>query len=137
MRDPASSYFRSDPFEVESLKPCRILYVPQFGDSPVDPEVRASVATQRRYLPNLGHSVEEGEAPFAIEPLAQAWGVIGQVGLAWLLDSKPGWQGKITPALEEMAANGKARTGREYFAALNTFKELEQSSFAFLPTTTT
>jgi len=60
-------------------------------------------------------------------PLAPAWGVIGQVGLAWLLNSKPGWQGRITSVLEEMAANGKARTGQEYFAALNTFKELERS----------
>jgi aspartyl-tRNA(Asn)/glutamyl-tRNA(Gln) amidotransferase subunit A len=132
VRDPASSYFRNDPFEVELFDPCRILYVPQFGDSPVDPEIRASVATAAQIFADLGHSVEEGEAPFAIEPLAQAWGVIGQVGLAWLLDSKPGWQGKITPALEEMAAQGKVRTGREYFAALNAFKELEQSlSFFF------
>jgi hypothetical protein len=29
--------------------------------------------------------------------------------------------------MEEMAANGKARTGREYFAALNAFQELERS----------
>ena len=132
VRDPASSYFRNDPFEVELLDPCRILYVPQFGDSPVDPEVRASVAMTAEIFADLGHSLDEGEAPFAIEPLAQAWGVIGQVGLAWLLDSKPGWEGKITPALEEMAAQGKARTGPEYFAALNVFKELEQSlSFFF------
>jgi hypothetical protein len=55
----------------------------------------------------------------------------GQVGLAWLLNSKPGWQGRITSALEEMAANGKARTGQEYFAASNTFKELEQSLSLF------
>jgi aspartyl-tRNA(Asn)/glutamyl-tRNA(Gln) amidotransferase subunit A len=53
------------------------------------------------------------------------------VGLAWLLNSKPGWQGGITSALEEMAANGKARTGQEYFAALNTFKELERSLSLF------
>jgi Asp-tRNA(Asn)/Glu-tRNA(Gln) amidotransferase A subunit family amidase len=57
--------------------------------------------------------------------------VIGQVGLAWLLNSKPRWQGSITLALEEMAANGKARTGQEYFAALNTFKELERSLSLF------
>ena len=75
--------------------------------------------------------MEEGKAPFAIEPLAPAWGVIGQVGLAWLLNSKPGWQGKISSSLEEMAANGEARTGQEYFAALNTFKDLEQSLSLF------
>jgi Asp-tRNA(Asn)/Glu-tRNA(Gln) amidotransferase A subunit family amidase len=112
------------------VKPVRILYVPQFGDSPVDPTVRASVGAGARSFANPG-SVEEGKAPFAIEPLAPAWGVIGQVGLAWLLNSKPGWQGSITSALEEMAANGKARTGQEYFAALNTFKELEQSLSLF------
>jgi len=129
--DPISSYFRGKPFETEPVRPSRILYVPQFAGSPVDPEVRANVATAAQRFKKLGHWVEEGQAPFAIEPLAQAWGVIGQVGLAWLLESKPGWQGKITPALEEMAANGKARTGREYFAALNAFKELEQSLSVF------
>jgi aspartyl-tRNA(Asn)/glutamyl-tRNA(Gln) amidotransferase subunit A len=130
-RDPSSSCFRGDCFEVGPVKPVRILYVPQFGDSPVDPTVQASVAAAAGTFANLGHAVEEGKAPFAIEPLAPAWGVIGQVGLAWLLNSKPGWQGSITLALEEMAANGKARTGQEYFAALNTFKELEQSLSLF------
>ena len=130
-RDPVSSYFRWNPFEIEPVRPSRILYVPQFADSPVDPEVWANVATAAQRFRELGHWVEEGQAPFAIEPLAQAWGVIGQVGLAWLLESKPGWPGKITPALEEMAANGKARTGREYFGALNAFRELEQSLSVF------
>ncbi len=99
-RDPVSSYFRGDFFEIESMASSRILYVPQFGDSPVDPEVRASVAGAAQIFAGLGHSVEEGPAPFAIEPLAQAWGVIGQVGLAWLLETKPGWEQKITPAFE-------------------------------------
>jgi aspartyl-tRNA(Asn)/glutamyl-tRNA(Gln) amidotransferase subunit A len=130
-RDPTSRYFRAEPFQVEPIRPSRILYVPQFADSPVDPEVRANVAAAAQIFAELGHSVDEGKAPFEIEPLAQAWGVIGQVGLAWLLESKSGWQEKITPALAEMAANGKARTGREYFAALNTFKALEQSLSVF------
>jgi aspartyl-tRNA(Asn)/glutamyl-tRNA(Gln) amidotransferase subunit A len=130
-RDPATSYFRADPFEVGPIKPLRILYIPQFADSPVDPAIKASVAAAAAAFASLGHSVEQGEAPFAIEPLAQAWGVVGQVGLAWLLESKPGWQGTITPTLEEMAANGKARSGREYFTALNTFKDLEQTLSLF------
>jgi aspartyl-tRNA(Asn)/glutamyl-tRNA(Gln) amidotransferase subunit A len=130
-RDPISSYFRRESFEVEPVRSNRILYVPQFADSPVDPEVRASVAVAAQLFADLGHSVEEGKAPFTIEPLAQAWGVVGQVGLAWLLETKPDWKGKITPALEEMAVNGKARTGREYFDALNIFKELEQSLSLF------
>jgi aspartyl-tRNA(Asn)/glutamyl-tRNA(Gln) amidotransferase subunit A len=130
-RDPSSSCFRGIPFEIEPMRPLRILYVPQFADSPVDPEVRTNVAAAAQTLAELGHSVQEGKAPFAIEPLAQAWGVIGQVGLAWLLESKPGWQGKITSALEEMAANGATRTGGEYFAALNAFRELERSLSIF------
>jgi aspartyl-tRNA(Asn)/glutamyl-tRNA(Gln) amidotransferase subunit A len=130
-RDPSSSFFRGAPFEVEPMRPRRILYVPQFANSPVDPEIRTNVAAAAQLFAELGHSVHEGKAPFAIEPLAQAWGVIGQVGLAWLLESKPDWQGKISPAMEEMAANGKARTGREYFAALNTFQELERSLSTF------
>src|SRR3984885_3802134 len=78
-RDPSSSCFRGTPFEIEPIRPLRILSVPQFADSPVDPEVRTKVAAAAKTFAELGHSVEEGKAPFAIEPLAKAWGVIGQV----------------------------------------------------------
>ena len=115
------------------MKPIRILYVPQFGDSPVDPTVRASVAAAAGTFAELGHSVEEGKAPFAIEPLAPAWGVIGQVGLAWLLNSKPGWQGKhhLGPRRNGSQRQSQNRSG--ILCRLEYFQRAGAISFAFLP----
>ena len=53
-RDPSSFYFRKEPFEVEPIRPTRILYVPQFADSPVDPEVRTKCDRRRANLCGIG-----------------------------------------------------------------------------------
>src|SRR5262249_21916498 len=97
-RDPASHVFAGSSFEVEPEIKCKILFVPRFELSPVDPEIAASVAASARVLAELGHTVEEGTAPFALDPLNQAWPVVSQVGLAWLLQSHGDWRGKLTAA---------------------------------------
>lgn len=131
LRDPASMIVPSRFFEVESLPSCRILYVPRFGQSPVDPQITASVTSAARVLADLGHSVEEGTAPFDVDALTQPWSVIGQVGLAWLLRSHPDHKGKLTPAIEEMAAKGTTVTGADYYAALEAIKVLRADLSVF------
>ena len=130
-RDPTSSAFVGTPFEVPSAARSKILYVPRFGESPVDSEIAASVASSARVLSDQGHIVEEGVVPFALDPLNQAWPVISQVGLAWLLQAHPDWRGRLTTAIEEMAVNGKARHGTEYFEALEAVKGLQRSLSVF------
>ena len=131
VRDPTSNAFAGVPFEVTSGARCRILYVPRFGAAPVDGEIAASVASSARVLADLGHSVDEGAVPFALDPLEQAWPVISQVGLAWVLQSHGDWRGKLTTAIEEMGVNGMARKGTEYFNALDAIKELQRSLSVF------
>ena len=130
-RDPASHVFAGSPFEVGPEIKCKILFVPRFELSPVDPEIAASVEASARVLAELGHMVEEGTAPFALDPLNQAWPVVSQVGLAWLLQSHGDWRGKLTAAIEEVALSGLARKGTEYFAALDAVKELQRSLSLF------
>jgi aspartyl-tRNA(Asn)/glutamyl-tRNA(Gln) amidotransferase subunit A len=130
-RDLASEAFAGVPFAVDSAAGCKILYVPRFGESPVDREIAASVAASARVFAELGHSVDQDEVPFALDPLNQAWPVISQVGLAWLLQLHGDWHGKLTSAIEEMAINGMARLGAEYFSALEAVKELQRSLAAF------
>jgi aspartyl-tRNA(Asn)/glutamyl-tRNA(Gln) amidotransferase subunit A len=86
----------------------RILYVPRFGGSPVDPEIAAHVAEAARNFEALGHLVEEGEAPFDLAALDKIWSVIGPAGLAWFLRGHPGWQGKVQEPMRRLAEQGAA-----------------------------
>ena len=123
-RDALSVMFVDHPFQVPAASSLRILYLPRFGASPVDPEIEDSVASAVRVLAGLGHSVEEGSIPFDIDAVSQAWPVFSQVGLAWLIRSQADWCGKVTPAIEQMAASGLAITAADYYAALDTVGRL-------------
>jgi len=104
----------------------RVLYVPQFGGSPVDPEVARNVSDAAHDLASLGHAVEQGEAPFDIEALNRAWPVISQAGLAWLLKQHADRTGGISPPMQEMAANGGALSATDYYTALEIVVNLRQ-----------
>ena len=52
--DPASGLFRDRPFHSEATRPCRILYIAQFGEAPVDPEIAAATANGAGRLRDLG-----------------------------------------------------------------------------------
>ena len=91
-------------------RPLRILYVRQFGGSPVDPEIAASVAAVASHdLAGLGHNVEAGEAPFDVDALKRAWPVVSQVGLAWLLRE---YAGRLDRNLAADAGHGAQRRMR-------------------------
>ena len=130
-RDPLSLEYRNLPFEVSAPAQCRIRFIRRFANFPVDPEIAHSVEAAAKQFAEHGHIVEEGEVPFALEPLNQAWAAIGQAGLAWLLESFPGWQGKVTPAMGEMAKNGQKRTGLEYVGALDAVRNLRTALALF------
>jgi aspartyl-tRNA(Asn)/glutamyl-tRNA(Gln) amidotransferase subunit A len=123
-RDPLSAAFADRRFEVPAPLSRRILYVPRFGASPVDPEIANSVQSAARVLAELGHDVEEGRAPFDIDAVAQAWPVFSQVGLAWLIGGRTDWRGKVTKAIEEMATSGLAIPSASYYSALNAVQTL-------------
>jgi aspartyl-tRNA(Asn)/glutamyl-tRNA(Gln) amidotransferase subunit A len=130
--DPASSAFiNQPPFAPAAPTRCKILYVPRFGHSPVDSEIATAVANSARIFADHRHTVDEGTVPFDLAPLNEAWPVISQVGLAWLLQSHPDWRGKLTGAIEEMAVNGLARKGTEYFNALDAVKALQRKLSVF------
>jgi aspartyl-tRNA(Asn)/glutamyl-tRNA(Gln) amidotransferase subunit A len=130
-RDPLALAFKDTPFATCSVPQTRIRFVRKFAGSPVDPEIAKNVEAAAAVFAEVGHIVEEGNAPFDLEPLNEAWAVISQTGLAWLLQSFPKWHGKITPALEEMARNGEKRTGSAYVAALGAVWRLQKSLSIF------
>jgi aspartyl-tRNA(Asn)/glutamyl-tRNA(Gln) amidotransferase subunit A len=109
----------------------RILYVKQFGGSPVDPEIAASVAAAANDLAGLGHVVEAGEAPFDVDALTLAWPLVSQVGLAWLLRDYAGRLSELSPPMQDMARNGTTVPATAYYGAIDAITRLRQTLHAF------
>jgi aspartyl-tRNA(Asn)/glutamyl-tRNA(Gln) amidotransferase subunit A len=124
-RDPLSAawpHWRNPEVEAARL---RILYVPTFAASPVDPEIHASVAGAADALRQLGAHVQAGDVPFDFERVAQAFGTVATAGLVWLLRDHQ-WAGRITPGMQAMADAGIKLTAADYAEALAVAHELKR-----------
>ena len=114
-RDRRSLYATAGPWRRE--KP-RVLYVPRFGESPVDPEVASHVAAFARTLESLGHEVQERPVFFDLEDAARIWSVISRAGVAWLLRENPTFELQVGASARAMAAEGRKMSGADYIDAL-------------------
>ncbi len=124
-RDRASLAFGAfEPDLAADPGPQRVLFVPRFGDSPVDPEIMASVRQAAESSAALGHEIEEGEAPFDVDALNRTWPVISQAGLAWLLHGAGDARNRAGKAFQEMAATGAQLSAMDYVDALNAVRRL-------------
>ncbi|MDX1607207.1 MAG: amidase, partial [Candidatus Competibacterales bacterium] len=81
----------------------RILAVERFADAPLDPDIAESFRKTLAHLEDCGHHVTEGPLPLDIDPITEAWGAIGQIGLARLLDAQPGMAELATAKYVEWA----------------------------------
>ena len=88
------------------VTPQRILYVPQFGDHPVDPVVAKACARVAGNLAALGHHIDEGPAPFDTRLQDENGPLIAQAGVAWLLRNEA-WQGRIGDYYAELVDAGR------------------------------
>jgi aspartyl-tRNA(Asn)/glutamyl-tRNA(Gln) amidotransferase subunit A len=130
-RDPTSLLWRKpEPRDRPSVG-MRILYVPRFGESPVNPEITESVAEAAETLERLGHHVTAGEAPFDLSALDRIWSVIGPAGLAWAVRDRPEWRDLVSAPLQAMAEAGRALTASDYVAALVEVAKLQAHFTAF------
>ena len=96
-----------------------ILYVPQFGNAPVDREVATATANMAEALEGDGHSVELGEVFFDLDRAARIWHVISRAGVAWLMLWQAGClEASAGSSVRAMAAEGLRITGADYIDAL-------------------
>lgn len=124
-RDRASLAFGAfAPDVAQDPPPQRILFVPRFGNSPVDAEIAGSVAEAAQQLANLGHVVEEGTLPFDIEALNRIWPFVSQAGLAWLLRRENASRDAIAPAFRDMAEAGAKLSAADYIEALDVVRRV-------------
>jgi aspartyl-tRNA(Asn)/glutamyl-tRNA(Gln) amidotransferase subunit A len=116
-RDPASASFAAMPWRLPERKPCRILYVPRFGDAPLDAEIAESVARACLIFAELGHSVAEAPAPFDVDAMNEVWPLVGQAGLAALVAPLPRFRELVSNRLVDMAEAGSRASARDLFRA--------------------
>ncbi len=121
----------------------RIAYAPTFDGAPVDPFIRGVMDQTVAHARSLGLEIET-VSPFELAaPLGGIWPVISQTGVAWLLARHSDWNGKVAPAIAEMAAAGASYTARDYLDALDTIAAMgrafetffERYDFLITPTT--
>jgi aspartyl-tRNA(Asn)/glutamyl-tRNA(Gln) amidotransferase subunit A len=118
-RDPASLAWPAWSEALNAKERLRILYVPAFGDGPVDPAIARSVEQAVTVLENeLGHDVQVGGAPFDTEEVAQAFGTMASSGLAWLMRDKADAAGSLTKAMQAMLEAGNEVRALDYVGAL-------------------
>ena len=101
----------------------RILFVPRFGDSPVERTVADSVAKAAADLAALGHQVEEGTPPFDPEDFNQSWPVISRAGVAWSARGKPWEENCDGPSVDSVRA-GQAYSAIDFVEALDLVRNL-------------
>jgi aspartyl-tRNA(Asn)/glutamyl-tRNA(Gln) amidotransferase subunit A len=97
----------------------RILYIPRFGEAPVDPEVASVVASVAEALARDGEDVQHGQAFFDLEDAARIWHVISRAGVAWLMGWKDVRFDEMAGAsVRAMASEGQRLSGADYFDAI-------------------
>ncbi|MEP6655702.1 MAG: amidase [Betaproteobacteria bacterium] len=131
-RDPASTELAARAWTMPPPKSWRILYVPHFGDAPVDPEIAASVERAAGTFAALGHALTEGPVPFDADAFNVVWPIISQAGLAALLHRMPGWRERVASPFVEMADAGSRLRATEVIDALAEIARMrERMSEAF------
>eukprot|EP01037_Dinobryon_pediforme_P010665 gene10665-10737_t len=97
----------------------RIMYIPRFGLSPVDPEVAAATQSVADSLVENGYELVQAEVFFDLDEAAHIWHVVSRAGVAWLAAQDEGRIGKMAGAMvQSMAADGQRLTGADYIGAL-------------------
>jgi aspartyl-tRNA(Asn)/glutamyl-tRNA(Gln) amidotransferase subunit A len=122
-RDRRSLYAPAAPWQGG---PRKILYVPRFGGSPVDPEVAAATAAVAALLADAGHDVREAPVFFDLDAAARIWHVVSRSGVAWLVDRTPRLADQGGASVQAMAADGRTLTVADYFDALDRLAALRR-----------
>jgi aspartyl-tRNA(Asn)/glutamyl-tRNA(Gln) amidotransferase subunit A len=126
-RDPASLAWPgwSEPDAGDARH--RILYMPRFCGSPVDPEIEISVRAAADALSGLGHDVHSGDAPFDVEAVAHAFGTVAMSGLAWLMRDGRHPTSSLTTDMRTMLEAGGKLGAADYVDALAVADRLKRT----------
>lgn len=110
----------------------RILYVPRFGDHPLDPHIAASVAGAANLLRAQGHEVIEGELPFSLDFVDAFWPMLGAVAVAALFERYPEAEPVAAEKFRAQAVRGRDIAAATYLNAMDdidAFRRLVSAAF--------
>jgi aspartyl-tRNA(Asn)/glutamyl-tRNA(Gln) amidotransferase subunit A len=109
----------------EAMTPrARILFIPRFGDHPVDPQIAALTDAAARKLAELGHTVTTARDFDLAEAVNARWPLLAQVGLAWLvahpqeLSNRPFDASLFGPAMQANVETGRQASAADLFDLL-------------------
>ena len=98
----------------------RILYVPRFGDAPLDPEVAEACDAAAAALAAAGHAVETGPVFFDRAAVDEIWRVVGRTGAARVARLTEGrLLAEGGPTIRAMAEEGAALSAVDHADALS------------------
>lgn len=126
-RNHASLVGRGLPVRHHKPGSLRILYVPTFGDHPLDSEIADRVRGAADVLRSLGHRVDVGALPFALDAIVDFWPLLGQVGVAHVFDLHPEAEARAAPKFVEMARQGRAVPATRYLQGLETIRQFRHA----------
>lgn len=126
--DPLS---RRGQSELLLSEPLRILYAPLLADNPCDPGILKACEAAADTLRKLGHTVDLGKLPFALDELNAFWPKFGQVGLAHMRDCLPEMATSASPAFLAMADRGTQVSAPQLYAALEHVRALRSAASEF------
>jgi aspartyl-tRNA(Asn)/glutamyl-tRNA(Gln) amidotransferase subunit A len=116
-RDRQSNQLPPSPFRDAAR--LRILYVPRFGDSPLDPEIEPMTDAVAQTLVGHGHSVEVGPMPFDQAESDEIWRVISRAGVAnYFQHQGPAFADSAGPFVLGLEREGREISAAAYVATL-------------------
>lgn len=108
----------------EPASPLRILYVPRFGDAPLDPEISASVDAAAQAFERLDCRVDVGSLPLDLGPLNEFWPILGAVGVAFVMGMQPGKEPLLGERFQALLEQGRAVPAARYLAGIEMFERM-------------
>ncbi|MGO4394251.1 amidase [Variovorax sp. M-6] len=112
------------PMEEGSSPNARVLFIPRFGDHPVDPQIAALTRAAAQGIAGLGHEVTTAQDFGMVEAVNERWSLLAQVGLAWLvahpqeLPGRPFDPSRFGPVMQANAEAGRKATACDLFDLL-------------------
>lgn len=96
----------------------KILYIPRFGDSPVDPQITNAIDDFAERLAGLGGDVVRGKIVFDLDLANKIWRIVSRSGVAYLMRQYPNLASLGGVSAQVMAEDGNTISGADYVEAL-------------------